>query len=145
MSGHSRIMDLGLKRDRFGAWNETLKRAPGSICSIVEKVHQRKRIRAIAPVATDAGEHLWVDKYAPKKFTDLISLDSVNVEVLRWCIAWKEYCRTKGRGLPSTTDCPEKPVACCFLPLDITDWRPARNRQNNACAYCLQACWFQYH
>lgn len=103
-------MDLGLKRSRFGAWDETPKLGAGSIYSIIEKARQNKRSRAAEPAATGAGERLWVDKYAPKKFTDLISLDSVNVEVLRWCVAWKDYCNARGRDLPATAACPEKPV-----------------------------------
>ena len=38
---------------------------------------------------------LWVDKYGPKKFTDLISADSTNTTVLKWCSRWKKYLATK--------------------------------------------------
>lgn len=34
-------------------------------------------------------QQLWVDKYAPSKFTDLTSNDKTNVEVLKWVAQWK--------------------------------------------------------
>lgn len=33
---------------------------------------------------------LWVDKYAPKKYDELLSHDQINVQVLKWLLQWKD-------------------------------------------------------
>ena len=35
-----------------------------------------------------AAAHLWVDKYRPRKFLDLLSDEQINREVLRWLKSW---------------------------------------------------------
>ncbi|KAJ1920841.1 hypothetical protein H4219_001078 [Mycoemilia scoparia] len=51
--------------------------------------------------ATDSSEKdsstLWVDKYRPKTFIDLLRNDVVNREVLRWIKAW-DYCVFKNKS-----------------------------------------------
>lgn len=34
-------------------------------------------------------DNLWVNKYSPRRFTELTSSDQVNLEVLRWINQWK--------------------------------------------------------
>ena len=48
------------------------------------------RAKARKGGATDSNSRgsMWVDKYAPKKFTDLLSPDDVNRNVLRWVKLW---------------------------------------------------------
>lgn len=41
-------------------------------------------------LCTDGGE-LWVDKYRPHKFTDLLAMDSAHVEVLQWATQWRRH------------------------------------------------------
>jgi hypothetical protein len=43
-----------------------------------------------------AGEALWVDKYAPRSFLDLLGDEGINREVLRWLSAW--HACVFGRG-----------------------------------------------
>jgi DNA polymerase III delta prime subunit len=38
---------------------------------------------------------LWVDKYRPKKFTELVSNDKDNLQVLQWLNQWKDICFPK--------------------------------------------------
>lgn len=36
------------------------------------------------------GHQMWVEKYKPTKFTDLLTVDRVPVEVLQWATKWKQ-------------------------------------------------------
>ncbi|OIR56945.1 MAG: RFC-like complex subunit Ctf18 [Amphiamblys sp. WSBS2006] len=40
---------------------------------------------------------LWVSKYAPQRFTDLLSDDETNRRILQWCVQWKRYCSGEDR------------------------------------------------
>ncbi|KAG0011566.1 hypothetical protein BGZ80_000592 [Entomortierella chlamydospora] len=44
----------------------------------------------IDDVPKDVIEHLWVDKYRPKKYTDLMGDERVNREVLSWIKEWDQ-------------------------------------------------------
>ena len=49
---------------------------------------------------TAPGAALWVDRYRPQRFTELLGDDRVHREVLSWVKEW-DYCvfgRSKGRG-----------------------------------------------
>lgn len=41
---------------------------------------------------------LWVDKYAPRTFAELLSSEAVNRTVLRWVLLWNERVFTAGRA-----------------------------------------------
>jgi len=44
------------------------------------------------------GETLWVDRYRPKRFTDLIGDERVHREVLAWVKQWDQCVFGKGKG-----------------------------------------------
>lgn len=48
---------------------------------------------------TQAGA-LWVDKYRPRKFTELISDGKTNRNVLRWLTTWQTFIDGKGKAKP---------------------------------------------
>lgn len=37
-----------------------------------------------------ADQHMWVQKHAPTRFTDLASAERCNIEVLQWVTAWRQ-------------------------------------------------------
>jgi len=43
--------------------------------------------------------NLWVNKYSPKRFTELTSSDQVNLEVLRWINQWKNINNRPERAI----------------------------------------------
>lgn len=49
---------------------------------------ERIRTNPISPVKE---MQLWTDKYRPRKFTDLLAVDSNNIEVLRWVSQWRNF------------------------------------------------------
>ncbi|KAL3639772.1 hypothetical protein CASFOL_014740 [Castilleja foliolosa] len=56
----------------------------------------------VTPKAPSTDEQLWVDKYAPSSFTDLLSDEQTNREVLLWLKQW-DSC-VFGSEIKSTTD-----------------------------------------
>ena len=59
---------------------------------------QRKKKKIIELKAKIASAS-WLTKYAPKKFTDLISDERSNRELLRWLKMWAKSCSTKRRRI----------------------------------------------
>lgn len=54
--------------------------------------------------AHSKADELWVDKYAPRKFTDLVSQDRCNIEALKWVGQWRDCEKDPGKR-------PEKSVS----------------------------------
>ncbi|KAI9484496.1 hypothetical protein BDB00DRAFT_792827 [Zychaea mexicana] len=63
-----------------------------------KKQKRRKRTQVVKPYVT---EQLWVDKYRPKGFLDLLGDQRVNRDVLKWVKQW-DYC-VFGKAPPSET------------------------------------------
>ena len=53
-----------------------------------------KKLQAMEAPATEGRKYgsgmAWVDKYAPKRFTDLLSAADINLKVLQWLNEWKK-------------------------------------------------------
>lgn len=47
--------------------------------------------------ARGKDDGLWVDKYAPRKFTDLVSQDRCNIEALKWVGQWRDCEKDPGK------------------------------------------------
>lgn len=63
--------------------------------AITRKQIKKQSVSSTLNTQLPQANLLWVDKYGPKKFTDLISADSANTTVLKWCSKWKKYLLTK--------------------------------------------------
>lgn len=102
---------------------------------------------------------LWVDRYRPQQYTDLLGDDRVHREVMAWVKEW-DYCvfgKSKGK-LKMTEDeqhfdeyrRPREKVNRLFSlhracvshlrpPLAITDFWPTRPREDNVGPYCRES------
>ena len=61
--------------------------------------------------AKKADKGLWVDKYSPKKFNELLSEDKVNREVLHWIKAWDGVVFKKAPPKPTQWDLKQQQFA----------------------------------
>jgi len=52
------------------------------------------------------GEHLWVDKYTPRSFLELLGDEEINREVLKWLKCWDRcvFGETKGTRIHGRTN-----------------------------------------
>lgn len=57
------------------------------------------------------ADRLWVDKYSPKKFNELLSEDKVNREVLHWIKAWDGVVFKKAPPKPTQWDLKQQQFA----------------------------------
>ena len=57
------------------------------------------------------SDRLWVDKYSPKKFNELLSEDKVNREVLHWIKAWDGVVFKKAPPKPTQWDLKQQQFA----------------------------------
>lgn len=66
---------------------------------LIEKLDRQDQSLA----AAGRNRHLWVDKYAPKGYADLLSPEHINREVLEWLKSWDTcvFGNRKGPDLPS--------------------------------------------
>lgn len=58
------------------------------LCKVEEERCQPRKINY--SIAKDCGE-LWVDKYRPRRFIDLVASDRGHVEVLQWVTQWRHH------------------------------------------------------
>ncbi|KAI0006203.1 P-loop containing nucleoside triphosphate hydrolase protein [Russula compacta] len=56
------------------------------------------------PASSNAEESLWVDRYRPKRFTDLLGDERVHREVLAWVKQWDLCVFGKGKGKKRARD-----------------------------------------
>ena len=56
------------------------------------------------PACSNAEESLWVDRYRPKRFTDLLGDERVHREVLAWVKQWDLCVFGKGKGKKRARD-----------------------------------------
>lgn len=75
--------------------NKNLLRKP--VQTILEELEERKtqnsqtsRSERRKDVWIPETSELWVDKYRPSKFTELLSDHKINREVLEWVVQWKK-------------------------------------------------------
>ena len=66
---------------------------------------------ASTDAAKKADKGLWVDKYSPKKFNELLSEDKVNREVLHWIKAWDGVVFKKAPPKPTQWDLKQQQFA----------------------------------
>lgn len=53
--------------------------------------NQEDPAKHVSTESSDSATHMWVDKYRPKKFTELLGDERTNREVMRWIKHW-DYC-----------------------------------------------------
>ena len=76
---------------------------------------------------------LWVDKYSPKTFSELLSSERINREVLKWVKMWDPIVFGKtSRDNAATAKSPNPKI--------ISSQWASRRGQNYACTRCGQAC-----
>lgn len=80
---------------------------------------ERNKTHGIVSDADDNSTHLWVDKYGPKTFSDLLSDERTNREVLRAIRAWDPFVFKK------------KPPARPALPEYMSKYQKAGNSSSN--------------
>ncbi|KAK7279105.1 hypothetical protein RJT34_24149 [Clitoria ternatea] len=95
----------------FGGYSTELSSEP--INAMLERLEQEAFAKALeassegqsvpdVPETTMVHEKLWVDKYAPKSFTELLSDEQTNREVLLWLKQWDSI--VFGSEIRSTSD-----------------------------------------
>lgn len=56
----------------------------------------RRQERDRPPIVSAPETRLWVEKYQPKKFTELLAVDQSNVQILRWACQWRDLIAGAG-------------------------------------------------
>ena len=82
-----------LKNDHHDA--SSLSASEAIQIAITRRRIKRQSIPSTLNAHPSQSNLLWVDKYSPRRFTDLISADSTNTTVLKWCTRWKRCLQTK--------------------------------------------------
>lgn len=73
-------------------------RASTAFYKLLTRLEEETRILSPSSAPTrpssyvDGGE-LWVEKYRPRRFTDLLAMDSAHIEVLQWAMQWRRHIK----------------------------------------------------
>jgi len=111
------------------------------------------------PSSSSTEATLWVDRYRPKRFTDLLGDERVHREVLAWVKQWDLCVFGKGKGKKRARDeegfnpedelgRPQEKVSFLrqaeyfmLTMIDIAVVWTSRARKNDACACCCFPGW----
>lgn len=122
---HQQDLAMATKRSMF----ESQQQAKAA--SRAQKTAKRK---GKGPVA--GANSLWVDKYAPKGFADLLSQDETNRNVLKWVRGWDEQVFGYARGAGNTARVP-KPQKKAWQPRSSAGGGPSNGPCVTATLLCV--------
>ena len=109
-------------------------------------------LRTRLPVLAQ-GEHLWVEKYSPRSFLELLGDEEINREVLKWLKCWDRCvfgetsghvqgasrARSRGRaklGKHALDSRPDERILLICGPPGMHLATSLRNRVSDGCIYC---------
>ena len=100
----------------------------GGLTKVLSKCRERYQAQTSKPDSDPKRNALWVDRYRPKRYLDLLGDDRVHREVMSWVKEW-DYCvfgKTKGKKRARDEE-------------NMDEFRRPREKVGSAVDQCLDA------